>query len=632
MTESTEQNIQRKIDGKGKTVWEILNGAKFKIDYYQREYRWTEKHIQELLDDLTNHFSEDYDPNHSRQAIANYGHYFLGSIIISEKSTGNFIVDGQQRLTSLTLLLIYLRHCLKGQDEERDFDALIRAQKFGVKSFNIMITDPPSEVQERTECMEALLTTGSYNSANKSDSVRNIVTRYEDIERAFPEKELTDKDIPYFKDWLLHNVHLVEITTYTDDDAYTIFETMNDRGLSLGATDMLKGYMLANIEDEKKRNFANDMWKKRVHELHELRDMQDQGKEPDADAFKAWLRSQYAQEIRERKKGAKPKDWDRIGTEFHRWVREQHQTLGLNGSESYYQFILRDFEFYSGQYLRLIKASNKFTPGLEHVFYNAQYAYTLQYQLLLAPLNPSDTPETVDLKLKLVAMYVDILINRRIWNRDSIAYSNMQYAMFLVMRDIRGKEPRQLAEILQGKLEDGSKSFKDNPRFALHNMNRKYVQRILARLTDFIETESGLNSHFVEYTTGKGKKKYEIEHIWADHPERHKDEFSHPTDFADYRNRIGDLLLLLKPPNASLNDAPYSHKLPYYDSQNLLARSLHPNAYKHNPGFKRFVESSGLPFHAHSEFKKADLDDRQELYLQIAEQLWKPARLTELVE
>ena len=49
------------------------------------------------------------------------------------------------------------------------------------------------------------------------------------------------------------NVHLVEITTYSDDVAYTIFETMNDRGLSLSPTDMLKGYLLANITDERSR-------------------------------------------------------------------------------------------------------------------------------------------------------------------------------------------------------------------------------------------------------------------------------------------------------------------------------------------------------------------------------------------
>ena len=65
----------------------------------------------------------------------------------------------------------------------------------------------------------------------------------------------------------------------------------------------------------------------------------------------------------------------------------------------------------------------------------------------------------------------------------------------------------------------------------------------------------------------------------------------------------------------------------HYDSQNLLARSLHENAYDHNPGFRRFIEESGLPFRPHSEFRKADLDARQELYRQLAEHIWSQDRL-----
>lgn len=63
--------------------------------------------------------------------------------------------------------------------------------------------------------------------------------------------------------------------------------------------------------------------------------------------------------------------------------------------------------------------------------------------------------------------------------------------------------------------------------------------------------------------------------------------------------------------------------------QNLLARSLHGKAYDHNPGFRRFIEASGLPLRAHAEFKKADLDARQVLYQRLAERIWNPERLDE---
>lgn len=116
---------------------------------------------------------------------------------------------------------------------------------------------------------------------------------------------------------------------------------------------------------------------------------------------------------------------------------------------------------------------------------------------------------------------------------------------------------------------------------------------------------------------------------WANHPERHKDEFTHQADFREYRNRLGGLLLLSKAFNASYGDLPYAEKREHYLKQNLLAQSLHELAHERSPGFLRFAKASMLPFHAHAEFKTADLDARQQLYRRIAENLWSPTRLHE---
>ncbi len=67
-----------------------------------------------------------------------------------------------------------------------------------------------------------------------------------------------------------------------------------------------------------------------------------------------------------------------------------------------------------------------------------------------------------------------------------------------------------------------------------------------------------------------------------------------------------------------------AHPLKHYNSQNLLARSLHPLAYERNPGFLHFKKQSGLPFRPHTQFKRADIAVRGELYLQLAERIWNP--------
>lgn len=599
----------REILGKAKTVRELLKGVKYSIDYYQREYKWHDKQIRELVDDLTGKFLEEYDPSHARNRVADYPHYFLGSIIISKKESASYIVDGQQRFTSLTLLLILLRSLEQGRAEQVNVDELIVSEKYGQKSFNL-------HVDERVPVMEALYEGQSFDLNGRSESVQNLYQRYRDLEAAFPE-ELRGDALPYFIDWLLENVHLVEITAYSDDDAYTIFETMNDRGLSLSPTDMLKGYLLANIDDTVKRTAANTRWRERIRELNEA------GKEVEPDCFKTWLRSQYATKIRERKKGARPEDFDRIGTEFHRWVRDACATIDLKESDDFYRFIDRDFDFYSREYLKLVEASQRLANGLEHVFYNAQHGFTLQYLLLLAPLKPGDEAAVVQTKLRLAGRFLDILIAWRLWNFRSIAYSTMQYAMFLVMREIRGLDPEPLAQKLREVLAKEQETFISNDRLRVHQQNRYALHRLLARITDYVETQSGQPSRYADYVS-EGKGRYEVEHIWADHPERHTDEFSHPADFAEHRNRIGGLLLLPKSFNASYGDLSFEEKLPHYNTQNLLARSLHPQCYDHNPGFLRFVEESGLPFKAYEHFKKADLEERGTLYRMLAERIWNP--------
>lgn len=601
----------REILGDVKSIRSLLSGAKFTIDYYQREYRWETKQVTELIDDLTGKFLESHDPSDERSAVERYEHYFLGSIVISDRDGHKFIIDGQQRLTSVTLLLIFLYRQLQDAQQKAQLSDLIFSQKYGERSFNL-------EVPERTKCMEALFTGEPFIEDGKAESVVNILARFQDLEEEFPDSLVGDT-LPYFSDWLIENVYFVEITAHSDADAYTIFETMNDRGLSLSPTEMLKGYLLANMA-ESKRPDANARWRERIRKFNDI------DEEVGSDFFKAWFRSQYATKIRERKKGAKPEDFDRIGTEFHRWLRDSTTELDLVQRDDFYRFIDRNFDFYSRQYLRLLKAAQRPVAGLERVYYIAQYGFTLQNMLLLAPLRPDDSEPVIVRKIGLIAHYLDILLTWRIWNFRTIGYSTMQYAMFLAVRNIRGLEPDGLAHKLDDSLCEVEETFASNDRLTMHKQNSYRLHRILARLTDYVETQFGQPSRYLDYVN-EGKTRYEVEHIWADHWERHTDEFDNPHDFQQHRNRIGGLLLLPKSSNASLSDLSYTEKLPHYNSQNLLARSLHSLCYERNPGFLDFKNRSGLPFIPHEEFNTAALEQRCELYRQIAERIWNPEDL-----
>ena len=588
----------KRIDSNARRIRELLANTKYQLDYYQREYSWQRKHVTELLDDLSRVFLGSYIEEDIPKNVPNYDHYFLGSIIISHAEGQRYIVDGQQRLTTLILLLIYLCRSLEDGLLKNQVAQCIYSLSAGTEGFNL-------DVPEWQDLMKALYTDTPFDESDQSESIQNIVLRYRDIVDYF---EIPDDAIPFFVSWLLENVYLVSIEAFDSKDAYTIFETVNDRGLPLTPTDMLRGYLLSNIDEADRRNRASETWRRQVQKLQSV------DKEDSTDAIKAWLRSQHAKSI---------PDFDRIGSEFHRWVGERDKVLGLTGTDSFATFIERNFAFYSDQYHRLRLASRELTSGLECVYYNAQNNFTLQYPVLLAPLRVEDTEEDILNKIKITATYLDILIHRRIWNLQEIAQRSMADPMFAVMHAIRGADINKLSDVLYKRLEPESYPFANNSLFQLQRGNGRKIFLILARMTDYVGVQSGESIQYVDYLRS-GKNRYEIEHIWANHLEYHADEFSHESEFQAYRDRIGGLLLLPKSDNASSGDDPYCKKLGVYSGQNLLAKSLLEQTYTNNPGFRRFREDSGLKFKPHPEFKKADLDARQELYLRLAEQIWNP--------
>ena len=145
-------------------------------------------------------------------------------------------------------------------------------------------------------CLESLYENEAYDIDNeKNESVINLYNRYKDIEKIFPQ-ELKSDILPLFIEWLIYKVTLIKITTTTEQDAHTVFVTMNDRGLRLTPSEMLKGYLLSEISDDETRNIANKLWQETILELKELE------KDGEADFIKHWIRSQYADSIREGEK------------------------------------------------------------------------------------------------------------------------------------------------------------------------------------------------------------------------------------------------------------------------------------------------------------------------------------------
>nr|EKX6742148.1 DUF262 domain-containing protein [Citrobacter freundii] len=605
--------LDNKIEARHRNLFDVLNAQKYTVDYFQREYSWGEKHIEELVTDLTSAFLNEYTVGDSRDQGENYNNYYLGPFVVSSKDGKRSIIDGQQRLTSLTLFLIYLHNLQKELEYEEKIESMIFSELRGSKSFNIVVED-------RIPCMEALFNFGSYSLVDRDDeSTHNMVERYQNITDAFPE-ELKGQAFPFFIDWLKYNVIMVEIIAYSDENAYTIFETMNDRGLNLTPSEMLKGFLLSRFHQGDKRQKANELWKKA------MMDLKNYDKDEDQRFFQSWLRAQYADTIRPGKAGSKNEDFEKIGTRFHSWVRDNLQVVGLDpdNGDTFERFIQKNFLFYLNAYTQILNAERALTHQLEYVFYIHHWgiAPTLSFPLMLAPLNVGDSSEVVRAKINLVARYIETFVVRRSVNFRKFSASSIRYTMYSLVKEIRGKNFDELKELLSKKLSEMPDTFAGMEEFRLHGQNYRFVKFLLSRITAWVEQQAGMSTTFITYYQPEHGKPFEVEHIWADKYERYTDEFEQEHEFNNYRNRLGDLVLLPRGSNQSYSDLCYDQKQPHYIKENLLAKSLCPLAYMNNPNFNQLRNVLRLPFKPHNSFKKHDVDERQSLYKIICENIW----------
>ena len=608
-------NLKNKIEATDTSINALLKDQKFYIDYFQREYRWQDKHIKLLIEDLTTTFLKSYKSGDKPEKVANYQNYYLGPVVfsINPETAKKSIIDGQQRITSITLLLIFLNHLQKdfADNEKVPISDLIFSVKHRVKSFNM--TD-----KSREECLKALFNIGEYISKETDDeTVTNMVDRYEDIAQSFPE-ELTQDALPYFIDWFIENVVIVEITAYSDENAYTIFETMNDRGLNLTPSEMLKGYVLSKITDPNQRIEMNDIWKTQIQKLHSYDETADQS------FFQAWFRGKYAVSIRPGKAGSENKDFELIGSKFHSWFKDNHKKLfKLKTSDDIYQYFKVQFPFFVKWYLKSWEAQTEYEQNTSHLHYIDYWgiAESLQDPLLLSSITIEDDEDTIQKKLDYTARYIETFTVKRAVNYRKFAQTSIKYTMFNLIKLIRNNGVTELAKNLSKEINNIDQKWDGIVDFGLHGQNRKFIKHLLSRISGYVDELIGKSSNYVSYHHPKGKQ-FEIEHIWGDKFDEHRNEFDQENDFQEWRSTIGALILLPNGTNQSFSSDKYNDKLEHYIKENTYAQTLHPSYYTKNPNFLKSQSIKDLGFKPHSNFKKQDIEERTELVQRICEQLW----------
>ncbi|MDG2916793.1 DUF262 domain-containing HNH endonuclease family protein [Bisgaard Taxon 10/6] len=218
----------------------------YEIPDYQRPYSWEEEHIKQLFDDLYEFFQRKTDES-----------YFLGSIVVikQDNKPKADVVDGQQRLTSLTILFAALASYLSGKYKESVENYLQQPENlaesipsqprltlrkrdndFFNKYIQNLELDKLKELNSEHDC--------------KTDAQRNIYKNALALLNVISEKLSNPEECFKFFQFLIQKCCLVIVSTPNQKSAFRIFSVMNNRGLDLLPTDILKADLIGKITDK----------------------------------------------------------------------------------------------------------------------------------------------------------------------------------------------------------------------------------------------------------------------------------------------------------------------------------------------------------------------------------------------
>ena len=227
------------------SVKELLSGnAQYVIPIYQRNYAWEEGEITQLIQDVI-----DYMPNERKPEKRNY---YIGTLVVHQRPSTKIpvfeTIDGQQRLTTLSLLASYLKKSKAVDPAWCDslhiqFDSREHSRATFEAIFQGHFSDDPAEV----------LTKEKINLG--------ILKGYRLIKRILPQKlKESNLNLHQFADFLFNRVHIMRVNVPRDTDLNHYFEIMNSRGEQLEKHEVLKARLLEILETQKDRDCLHTVW------------------------------------------------------------------------------------------------------------------------------------------------------------------------------------------------------------------------------------------------------------------------------------------------------------------------------------------------------------------------------------
>jgi hypothetical protein len=230
----------------------VLKSRRFRVPAYQRSYAWEVDHVEALLDDI-------------KEAIDNKEReYFLGSVVVTSDDNGRYeVVDGQQRLTTISLIIAAIKEIFQ-RDEDHEVVASVKSDFLTNTDRRTKEREPKLILNEvDNETYQDLIEGFDKVDVKKlrRQSHKRLVSAAKHCEKYLSNLCVKSKDseeeLHSWLDYIETSLKVIVVTAPDDSNAFVIFETLNDRGLELAISDLVKNYLFLRsgekIEEIKNR-------------------------------------------------------------------------------------------------------------------------------------------------------------------------------------------------------------------------------------------------------------------------------------------------------------------------------------------------------------------------------------------
>lgn len=593
------------------------------IDFYQRDYKWTDEPVRRLIDDIFYQFDDAYAKHSALEPKAEtinarYPWYYLNTYVTNTVQGRVFVVDGQQRLTTLTLFLLQLFRMAKEFDSKTVGWLERKIAGYAGTEYEFWMNHV-----RHIQVLKALMDGDEPSAINTSSGITavNMVRNFMVIAAELKQRLKTPHRFETFVHYFLYRLVLINLAV---DSTHVpmVFEVINDRGVRLKPYEILKGKLLGQIDKlELDSGGYNELWEKHVSAVNANR-------EDEIDNFfRYWLKSKFS----DTRKGGQRFDGD-----YHRemFKADVNEKLKLDHDSSQVKAFLRGaFSYYAGLYAKLWKASHQQVDLHPAVFFNSLNELDSQYLLVLSACTVND-PQEAD-KIRVVTEQLDRLFTllQLQGAYDSNEFSARLFEISAELREVAVEaipgifDKHLMAEIAERRASEVKQVFSYTlfRPMSIDRLNTRFIRYFFGRIELLLANGMQLKMKhgLQDLVTLRGAKTgFHVEHILS----RNAESLAAFTDDEDRfeveRNRLGGVLLLKGKDNISSGNELYAQKLKSYANTLYWNETLRADSYQSKLDFRDFAKAHQLAFRALDKFGPDELEERQRLLFDLSALIW----------